>query len=163
MKKTQFPLTWHSNLDFQFPSLQMWLLLDWMHYFQTLERLLRCGLQFRFRLWLSAGITEDEPLKLLFTGLTKQQYVQWWAAESVVNRSTGGFGALISLRYHLRIDEKMRGQETHSIVRENMALWRTLESKLEPTQYHNISRIYMDLQLCRACQVSKRVIGWVCD
>lgn len=59
---------------------------------------------------LSVGTTKDEPLKLLFTQLTKQQYVLLWADESVVNGSTGGFS---TLRSYLRLDEKLRNEKKH--------------------------------------------------
>lgn len=100
LKKSQSSLTWRSDVDCQLPGLWMWLVLDWKDW-KDYQRPSHSGSHSQ------QVFAEDEPLKMLFTGLTKQQYVLWWGVEWVVSGSTGGFGALISLHYHWRKDEKM--------------------------------------------------------
>lgn len=128
----------------------------------------RDRLQFRFSSNSQQVSPRMKPPKLLFTGLTKQRYVLWWAGESVVNRSTGGFGSIISLHCHMRIEEKMRDKENVQYQAGECA------AMTHKSQYRKFSenrayimatyaRLYMDLQMCKARQVSKRVIGWICD
>lgn len=76
---------------------------------------------------LRSGSPSRNHLEMLFTGRTKPPCVRWRAGASVLNRSTGAFGPLISPHRHRRTRETSGGTEPRwkSCHAQEPAKWET--------------------------------------